>query len=125
MYAIVADQELRMLRIVLRGFWTAEVMARYLSEVRRAMGSLVQTGGCKYVLIDMLDFPIQSKEIAEAHANALRAVKQTGDTRVALILQSALSRLQAARVATDTGHQSFASEAEAMAWLLRDCPPVG
>lgn len=117
MFEVTADHQSRMLRIVLRGFWSDADMARYNVEVGRTMAELRNTGGCRTILIDMVDFPIQTQAIAEAHAAKLRVVKQTTDIRVALIMPSALSRIQAARVASDTGHRTFASEGEAMAWL--------
>lgn len=117
MFELTADHQLRMLRIVLRGFWTEADMARYDFEVGRSMAELRNSGGCRSILIDMVDFPIQTQAIAEAHAAKLRMVKQTTDIRVALIMPSALSRIQAARVASDTGHKTFGTEGEAMAWL--------
>lgn len=108
----------RLLHVVLRGFWDGGVMDEYMEKVRAAIGKLRRTGGCRYVLIDMVDFPIQSKAIAEGHAENLRALKRVGDARVALVMQSALSRLQAARVASDTGQRCFGTEAEARAWLF-------
>lgn len=120
MFAVKPDFGRRLLHVTLRGFWDARVMADYMKNVRSALGELRRTGGCKYVLIDMVDFPIQSKAIAEGHAENLRAVKRAGDARVALVMQSALSKLQAARVASDTGHRTFGTEAEALSWLLAD-----
>lgn len=118
MFEITIDLQLRLLRIVMRGFWDAAVMADYSTVVRHRMGDLLRTGGCRYILIDMVGFPIQSQEVAEGHAAFLRIVKNRGDTRVALVMQSALSKLQAARVASDTGHATFRTEEEAMAWLV-------
>jgi hypothetical protein len=118
MFDVTPDFELRMLRITLRGFWTAETFASYMPVVRRARGELERSGGCRSILIDMVDFPIQAKEIAQAHAENLRLVRQTSDARVALVLQGALSKLQAARVASDTGYPAFRTKGEAMAWLL-------
>jgi hypothetical protein len=123
MFEVVADHDLRLLRITMRGFWNEQIMADYMRVVRRETGELLRTGGCRYILIDMVDFAIQAKEIAEGHANNLKIVRERGGTRVALVMQSALSKLQAARVAADTGHRTFSTEAEAMEWLLSDRDP--
>ena len=120
MFEVTPDRDLRMLRIALRGFWTRETMSDYLKVVRDGMASLQRSGGCKYILIDMTQLPIQSQEIAEAHAAQLRVVKQMGGIRVALIMQSALSKLQAARVAADTGQKTFDTEEAAQDGLLAD-----
>lgn len=120
LFEVNAERELRMLRIIMRGFWDAETMRAYSIEVRNKMAELMQARGCRYILIDMIDFAIQSQAIAEGHAANLRMVRDRGEARVALVMQSALSKLQAARVASDTGHKTFATVAEARAWLLSD-----
>lgn len=117
MFEVKTDHGARLMRITLRGFWTAGTMAAYSKVVRDAMADLQRTGGCKSILINMVDFPIQSREIAEGHAENLRRVKERGGIRVALVMQSALSKLQTARVAADTGHLTFDTEADAVAWL--------
>lgn len=122
MFEVIADHRQRLLHITMRGFWDAETMKAYMRCVRQKMAELQQTGPCKYILIDMVDFAIQSKDIAEGHAENLRVVKKRGEARVALVIQSALSKLQTARVASDTGHSTFKTEAEARAWLLSDAP---
>lgn len=118
MFEVTHDQRLGMLRVTLRGFWNGATMAGYTQAVQRCMADLRRTGGCKYVLINMIDFPIQSTQIADAHAANLRNVKRIAGVRVALVMQSALSRLQASRVAADTGHRTFATEDAALDWLL-------
>jgi hypothetical protein len=122
MFEVTADPKRQLLRIVMRGFWDAETITAYSAAMRRTMGDLQRTAGCRRILIDMVDFAIQSKEVAAGHAAYLRAVRDRSEARVALVMQSALSRLQAARVASDTGHSTFATEAEALAWLMADTP---
>jgi len=117
MFAIETDPDRNLLAITMRDFWTTQIMAEYNGAVRKAIAELRRGGGMIHVLIDMRDFGIQSAEIAEGHADNLRAVARVGDARVALVMQSALSKLQAARVAHDTGHATFASTDAALAWL--------
>lgn len=120
MFDVVPDHDLRMLRLKLRGFWDDGTMVRYLNAIRGAMADLQRTGGCKSILIDMSDFPIQSKAVAEGHARQLHYVRDRGGIRVAFVMQSALSKLQAARVASDTGNSTFDTEQAALDWLLAD-----
>jgi len=120
MFEVKAIHEQRLLRIAMRGFWDASTMTAYSKAVRQEMAELQRTGGCQYVLINMIDFAIQSKEIADGHALNLRLVKERGVARVALVMQSALSKLQAARVVSDTGHLAFATEKDALDWLFED-----
>lgn len=119
-FELQADQARQMLRIVMRGFWTEETMAAYSIAVREKMAELLRGRGCRRILINMSDFAIQSQKVAEGHAANLRVVRDRGEARVALVMQSALSKLQAARVASDTGHSTFTTEAEALLWLMSD-----
>lgn len=120
MFEITADQSRRLLHIRMWGFWDAATMAAYSVEVKNKMASLLRGLGCKSILIDMIDYPIQSKEIANTHADFLRVVRDRGESRVAIVMQSALSKLQASRVANDTGHRTFDTIVEAQAWLDND-----
>lgn len=118
MFEITADQDRQLLWIRMWGFWDAEMMSVYLQEVRRKLRHLQTSKGCRSILIDMTDYPIQSRDVAEGHAANLRVVRDRGEARVALVMQSALSKLQAARVAHDTGHATFPTEQDALAWLM-------
>lgn len=118
MFDVKPDRHRHMLRIKLSGFWDGDVMRDYMCVLDSGMEELQRSGGCRSILIDMIDFAIQPKEIAEEDAANLRVVSRRGGTRVALVMQSALSKLQAARVASDTGHRTFSTEAEAVNWLL-------
>ncbi|MEG3089208.1 hypothetical protein [Sphingomonas sp. PB4P5] len=124
MFEVTIDGRRKLLHIVMQGFWNDDTMARYSEIVVQKSSELRRAEGCKRILINMSDFPIQSKKIAEGHAAFLRTVRDRGEARVALVMQSALSKLQAARVASDTGHSTFADEAEALAWLMEDELPV-
>lgn len=118
MFDVTPDHDLRMLRLAVHGFWDQSVMAAYVAEVRRAMADLRRTGGCRYILVDMSGYPIQPKEIAEAHGALLRSSRNMDGIRVALVMQSVLSRLQANRLAAEAGHEIFDSREEAEAWLF-------
>ena len=117
MYRIEQDRARHLLRITLVGFWDEGTMAAYDRQVRQDMAAMKSQGGCQRVLIDMTDFAIQKRAIAEGHAANLRAVKGAA-MRVALVVPGALSKLQVARVASDTGHPVFDDEGDAMAWLM-------
>ncbi|RYY41921.1 MAG: hypothetical protein EOP59_11190, partial [Sphingomonadales bacterium] len=74
-FVILPDRDRKLLRISLRGFWDDAVMADYMTAVRVGMRDLQQSGGCCGILIDMIDFAIQPKNIAEGHAENLRRVR--------------------------------------------------
>jgi hypothetical protein len=116
-FDIATDDDLKLLRVTLRGFWDGATMADYMQCIRAAMADLQRIGGCELILINMSDYPIQTKDVADGHAANLHAVKKLGAAKVALVMQSGLSKLQARRVVEDTGHRAFNSEEEALAWL--------
>jgi len=116
-YDVEIDPARKLLIIRLAGFWTPETMKAYQAEVRRKASALHRAGGCERILVDMSDYPIQSAEIAEGHASALRHAADTLCAKAAIVMTSALSKLQASRVATSTGHRFFTDETLAFAWL--------
>lgn len=125
MFDVSADHQQHLLRITLRGFWDKATMTAYSRAVRKTLAELQNREGCRRILINMLDYPIQSKEVAEGHAANLHVVKARGEAWVALVMQSGRSKLQAARIAQDTGFPTFSSEAEALGWLAsRDHAPA-
>ena len=120
MFEVVPDVAAHLLSIRVHGFWDGATMAAYQKVLGEAVAKLQRTGGCNYILVDMTGYPIQPKQIAEAHGAILRASRKMEGTRVALVMQSALSRLQANRLAADTGHEIFPTPEAAMAWLMAD-----
>lgn len=120
MYEINTDPAQKLLMIKVRGFWTGNTMATYRSEVGQQASTLRQAGGCKRILVDMSNYPIQSRAIADGHAAALRFARETLGARAAIVMTSALSKLQATRVATSSGHRIFSDSVTAMSWLMSD-----
>ncbi|MGC5799530.1 hypothetical protein [Sphingomonas sp. NFX23] len=118
MYEISSDPARQLLIVRVSGFWTREIMATYRAEVGQQASVLRQAGGCKRILVDMSHYPIQSGDIADGHAAALRFARETLGARAAIVMTSALSRLQATRVATSSGHRLFNDDVAAMTWLM-------
>ncbi|MHA6723923.1 hypothetical protein [Sphingomonas sp. RS2018] len=107
------------MRIEVHGFWPTDAIPSYLAELRRQTDALqVACGGCRRILVDMSDYPIQSQAVAEAHANIIAHGKTAMKAFTAVVMTSALSRLQAKRMAQLAGHELFDDEASARAWLL-------
>lgn len=117
MYEILPDRSRRMLRINLTGNWDLATMARYEEEVRRELVAMKALGGYKAFLIDTSDLPIQSQEVAARHEALLSAAGRDRPARVAVLMPAGRSKLQASRVASRAGQQTFTSEAEALKWL--------
>lgn len=120
MFRVSIDPSRNLLTIELKGFWTATIMAEYMLALRQQSSTLRAVGGCKPILVDMSSYPIQSFTIAEGHAAALRFAKETVGARAAIVMTSALSKLQASRVANSSGNEFFDNQNAALAWLMDD-----
>lgn len=118
MYQVTIEPQHRLMCIRVDGFWTAAVMGDYLAELRRNVDALAAHGGCARILVDMSEYPIQSQPIAQGHARIIQHGKTEMKARTAVVMTSALSRLQAIRVARLAGHELFDDEASARRWLL-------
>jgi len=119
-FDVTPDFTAQLLSIRMRGFWDDATMAAYLKAVNAAAAMLHRAGGCKFILVNMSGYPIQTRHIAEGHGALLRSSRKMPGTRVALVMQSALSKLQASRLAADSGHEIFPSEEAAMDWLMAE-----
>ncbi len=118
MFKVTIEPGHHLMRIRVDGFWTDKVMADYLAELHRQVEALRPSGGCRRILVDMSNYPIQAQAIAEGHARIIHHGKTAMNARTAVVMKSALSRLQAMRVATIAGHELFADEDSARRWLM-------
>lgn len=120
MFEVVADRDLRLLSVSMHGFWDDATMTAYRQTLRATMDRLQRDVGCARILIDMTGYPIQPKQIAEGHGALLRGTAQLPGLRVALVMQSALSKIQATRLAANIDHRKFDTREAALEWLLAD-----
>lgn len=119
MYDISIDRARQLMIVKVSGFWKADTFKGYAAEAARAADQLRQAGGFKVLLIDMSEFPIQSKEVAEMHGRLLIAAQEQYRVKAAVVMKSALSRLQAGRVAKLTGSQLFDDADAALDVLMK------
>ncbi len=116
-FAVSIEPEKRLMHIVVRGFWPANVLPNYSAALRRNVEALAPHGGCKRILVDMSDYPIQSQDVAEAHSRIIRHGRTEMRAVIAIVMTSVLSRLQAKRIANVAGNELFDDEVTARAWL--------
>lgn len=117
MYTISVDPTGALMTVRMSGFWDEKTFRAYAAEVAGCTKRLLATGRFRSLLIDMSDFPIQSQAQAEMHGKLLRAGQERHGFRTAIVMRSALSRLQASRVARLTGSQLFDDVESALASL--------
>jgi serine/threonine-protein kinase len=110
----------RILRLKVWGFWDVPEAKDYLEEFLAKASRLV--GGPWYVLADIADFTAQKPEVNPYLGKAMEFAASHGMRRAANLVNSALSKMQIARLSKDMGLPEFSfftSEDEAVAWLLR------
>ena len=118
MFTVTIDPAYRLMRIEVHGFWTLDTMRAYVAELSGKARALEERGGRRRILVDMSDYPIQSQAIAEAHASIINHGKTEMGAVTAVVMKSALSKLQAKRMARLAGHELFDDEPAAREWLL-------
>lgn len=118
MFTVTIEPAHQLMRIEVRGFWTPDTMRAYVGELGTKAGALGLSGGCRRILVDMSDYPIQAQAIAEAHVRIIGHGKTEMGAITAVVMTSALSKLQAKRMAKLAGHELFDDEPAAREWLL-------
>lgn len=117
MYKIEVDIPFRMLKLTLEGFWTVEVAHRFATEQELAVARLGPPYGTHLTLADVRNFEVQRREVVDVIRNLVVNARSTY-RRIALVGQSALSKLQFARIIERDNARIFNNLNEAHAWLL-------
>ena len=111
------DEKLGVLRCISRGFTPMEEVEAFarkavvLQDVARA-----RHGRC-LILVDASDTGVQTQEAA-GRLGELSATRREPGDRTAIVIGSALAKLQSQRTAAKDGTGYFSTETEALAWLL-------
>ena len=108
----------KLLRINLSGHWDQDTLSRF--EVAMA-GSLraAAVAGPVRLLIDARRHGVQSQATAAA-LQRLAATGRDAVLRTAVVVESAVHKLQANRINAEAHHRVFESESHATNWLLAD-----
>ena len=99
------------------GLWTLEAIADLQKSLYGASKSFIEAGQKFRVLGDLTDFPVQPGPIAEQMQKIQEASAQLGVERMALVIPSALVRLQFRRVSAALVIEFFDDRESALAWL--------
>lgn len=110
----------RLLRITLGGTFSVADIDQMDLERKGAIGSLRCGFNDHKVLIDVVGCDLSTPDVAEALQAAIgNPVFRAG--KCAMVVESALVRMQARRVVNRPDMRFCASVAEAEAWLIGDC----
>ena len=120
-YTIGFDSKRKTAYCKLRGFWDEKTVEAYVVEIRRLVAAW-SSQGIKpeeiSVITDTREMGVQSAELVHRF-NELRASQLFTFRREAIVVESALLRMQVRRV-VDQRLEVLTSDKEAEAWLSRD-----
>ena len=117
MMDIEFDERLGILRCVSRGSTSlADIEAFGRKATSLQARARARLGNC-LILVDASETPVHTKEAA-AHFSEMAATRFKAGDRTAILIASALAKLQSQRMTTKDATAYLTSEAEALAWLL-------
>jgi hypothetical protein len=123
-YTIDVDSDRRFMRVTLSGFWNIQTVSAFLAEIEYKESKLKAAGKPYFVMTDLTEFPVQTREIADELEHHLKAWSNAGAFS-AIISSSALAELQVKRIAEGGNRRYFSSKNEAMDWLISEGMMVG
>lgn len=115
-FLITTEPHRRLVRVVMRGFWTPATVVAYDAEARRAGARMIAAGVPRHeilALVDIRELVVQAQDQIALYKQLQGAAdRQPG--RIATILSSALLRRQVERVDLPN-RRIFTDEPEALA----------
>lgn len=113
MFSIAFDRENRLLRLTISGFWDDDTTAAFVRDLMAASVKAQRQGPFR-VLSDAREFAVQSPEVVQR----FRRLAEGGSAeRTAILVDSALARLQAQRSMANDRVRIFGAVEDALAWL--------
>ena len=100
-------------------FWTPAILERFKGRVQVELEAIRRSGLRPLFLIDVRRHGVQSREVVEG-LQAFARMASCRAMKTAVVVESALYRLQAARIGSEPDHAMFRSDDEARRWLLAD-----
>lgn len=118
-FIIEVDRSKGLISAMAYQFWTLAILEQFEVQVRAEQDMIRRSGKKPLFLIDVRKHGVQSREVVDglqkfADSASCRA------TKTAVIVESALYRLQATRIGSVPHHAIFRDEHEALDWLLKD-----
>lgn len=118
-YILAVDADRDLVRIELRGFFTAEQVDAFDRD-RHLLYRQLRCGRNEHVsLVDMRAADIQSQDVVTAFAQSI-GDPATASRKLAFVMSRSLARLQVKRAAAGREAAFFHTVEEAEAWLFAD-----
>lgn len=116
-YKINLDYEKRLMQVRLFGFWNSDVIADFIRDIEIEEKRLLVGQRPYFVLSDLREFPVQSRDIVDEMEKHLAAWSNTGSFS-AIVTPSALAQMQFKRIAEGGNRKFFTIIEDANAWLV-------
>lgn len=117
MYTIDSDPHLRLIRLVLSGFWGADEAHAFAREQQAEVRKLGPPYGSHLTLADVGNLSVQSQTVS-ATLRELVVHATFVSRRLALIGGEGLALIQVKRIANRSEMRLFTSSVDAEQWLL-------
>lgn len=116
-YTIIFDPNTAFLEVRVQGFWDQDMITSFAEEFAAKLAELRAAGAAFGVLADASEFSVQGQQISEGLTRIVDADNHDNRAPSALVIGSALVKMQAARTMAADHVRIFASREEAMVWL--------
>lgn len=120
MFNVDYDPRANCLNIQVKGFWQAEDVAVFATEVglkARAASSIRMDFDA---FVESLDFPVQAMDVADLLTQIMRGAMAITTGRAAVVVGSQLNKAQAERTLVHPRVRIFVSTEKAREWLAAE-----
>lgn len=122
MFRLDYDASTNILTIHVKGFWTPEMVPEFSGALLQQVRTLQAAGVAFDVMVESLEFPVQSNEVADMMTGVMAAGFALTTGRAAVVVGSQLNKLQAERTLVHPRLRVFRAIDQAKAWLATPAP---
>ena len=121
MFAFDYDRATGIIRCRSNRFLSVDDLQAYAQRVKDTIDGAKREQGYVHLLVIATESKVQSSEVME-QVSRMQGVFMGADDRMALVVTSALVRLQVARTLASDRVRTFQAESDALAWLESERP---
>lgn len=117
-YSFSYDEHRNLLTITQSGYWSLGIFDRFRQEFLALHSKILTCHPSYRVFAQCTDYPVQSHEVGEAFSVFFATLMHENKGRYAILVGSALNKMQAQRVLPQPHVKTFINGDTAMAWLM-------